>query len=105
MINKKIGIVTTEEKEAILILYERRLALQELAITLNNPEFEENSKNELYERIVVDLGKTKVDFERWWEEKSEKYQWKLIEDYQEYQWTIDFRTCEISLVENTKCSC
>ncbi|MBU3130689.1 CXXX repeat peptide modification system protein [Clostridium tagluense] len=102
MINKKIGVVTTEEKEKILVLYERRLALHELAITLNNPEFDENSKNELYERILVDLSKTKVDFDRWWEKKGEKYQWKLIEGY---QWSINFKTCEIFAVEKNKCSC
>lgn len=102
MINEKVGVVTAEEKEEILVLYERRLALQELAITLNNPEFEENSKNKIYEKIVEDLGKTKVKFESWWEEKSKKYQWKLIDGN---QWTIDFKTCEIFLVENTECSC
>jgi CXXX repeat modification system protein len=102
MINKKIGIVGEEEKEEILVLYERRLALQELAITLDNPEFDKSSKSELYERIVADLGKAKMEFELWWEEKSKKYQWKFIEGY---QWTINFKTCEIFLVESAKCSC
>ncbi|URZ05983.1 CXXX repeat peptide modification system protein [Clostridium felsineum] len=100
MLNEKVGTVTEMEKDEILGLYERKLALQELAITLNNPEFDENSMNKLYEKIVSDLGRTNVYFEQWWKEKSSKYQWEFIEGY---EWSIDFKTCEIYL--NKKDSC
>ncbi|MCR3759780.1 CXXX repeat peptide modification system protein [Clostridium felsineum] len=103
MINEKVGIITTEEKEEIEVLYERKLALEELAMTLDNPEFDKNSRSKIYERIIEDLGKSKVEFECWWEEKSKKYQWKSIEGY---QWKINFETREIFLVEDdVKCNC
>ena len=86
---KIIGKVTTDEKEEILFLYERRNSLTELAKCLTA----ENDK--LYERIVKDLGETCTKFQNWWDRMAEKYQCESVEGG---NWEIDFTTCEINLV-------
>ena len=88
--NKKlVGIVTHEEKNEILTLFERRNGLNELAkiLTADNAE--------LYEKLVKDLGETGVKFQQWWDRMADKYQWESAENG---NWEINFDTCEIFLV-------
>ncbi len=88
--NKKvIGQVTTDEKNEIQTLFERRNGLNELAkiLTVDN--------NELYERLIKDLGETNSKFQNWWNRMCEKYQWESVEGG---NWEIDFETCNIFLV-------
>ncbi len=88
--NKKlVGLVTPEEKNEILTLFERRNGLNELAkiLTADNAE--------LYEKLVKDLGETGTKFQDWWNRMAEKYQWESAEDG---NWEINFDTCEIYLV-------
>jgi CXXX repeat modification system protein len=101
MLKEKVGQVTDPEKDEILKLYERKIALQELMMSLDDQDQSEKSKNDLYERIVADLGKTKVNFDRWWADKSRKYNWKSVPGG---NWNIDFETNDIFLVGgvNTK---
>lgn len=86
---KLIGNVTPEEKEEILHLYERRNGLNELAkiVTADN--------DELYEKLVKDLGETGSRFQTWWDRMASKYEWEGIDDG---HWEINFDTCEIFLV-------
>ena len=86
---KKVGQVTTEEKNEIQILFERRNGLNELAkiVTADNTD--------LYEKLVKDLGETGVKFQNWWNRMAEKYQWESSENG---NWEINFDTCEITLV-------
>lgn len=86
---KKVGQVTPEEGKEIQALFERRNGLTELAriVTADN--------NELYEKLVKDMGETVTRFQQWWDEKSRKYGW---ESHPEGNWEIDFNTCEITLV-------
>lgn len=86
---KLIGNVTPEEKEEILHLYERRNGLNELAkiVTADN--------DELYEKLVKDLGETGSRFQAWWDRMASKYEWESIEGG---HWEINFDTCEIFLV-------
>lgn len=88
---KLVGHVTEEEKDEILSLYERRNSLTELAniLTADNEE--------LYEKIVKDLGETGTKFQNWWDRMAEKYQWEGAEGG---NWQIDFTTCEITLITN-----
>ena len=90
MVKKVIGQVTVEEKNEIQTLFERRNGLNELAkiLTADN--------NELYEKLVKDLGETENKFEVWWERMSDKYQWESAEGG---NWEINFETCEIYLVQ------
>ena len=89
MEKKKIGQVSVEEKDEILALYERRNGLNELAKVLTSED------NELYERLVKDLGETSNKFQSWWDRMSEKYQWESCKGG---HWEIKFESCEIFLV-------
>lgn len=85
---KKVGQVTPEERNEIQRLFERRNGLTELAKVLT-PDNEE-----LYERLVRDMGETSTRFQKWWDDMSDKYQWESLENG---SWSINFDTCEIFL--------
>lgn len=86
---KVVGKVSFEEKEEILKLFERRNGLLELVKILNVND------NELYDKVVMDIGATNIRFQNWWDEMSKKYSWESAIDA---NWEIDFQTCEIFLV-------
>lgn len=89
MTKKLVGQVTSEEKDEIQRLFERRNGLNELAMILT-PD-----KEELYEKLVKDMGETGVRFQQWWNTTSQKYNWEMTENG---NWEINFETCEIFLV-------
>ena len=89
MTKKLVGQVTSEEKDEIQSLFERRNGLNELAMILT-PD-----KEELYEKLVKDMGETGVRFQQWWNTASQKYNWEMTENG---NWEINFETCEIFLV-------
>ena len=86
---KIVGQVTRDEKDEILVLFERRNGLNELAkiVTADNTD--------LYEKLVKDLGETGTKFQQWWDSMADKYQWESEEGG---NWEINFETCEIYLV-------
>ncbi|MGN0280763.1 MAG: CXXX repeat peptide modification system protein [Prevotella sp.] len=88
---KRIGQVTIDEKNEIQKLFERRNGLVELAKVI------EPSNDELYEKVVNDMGITASKFQEWWNEKAQKYEWERSENG---QWEIDFDTCDIYLISN-----
>ena len=90
MEKKLVGQVTVEEKNEIQALFERRNGLNELAMILT-PE-----KEELYEKLVKDMGETGTKFQQWWNDMAQKYQWESTDGG---NWEINFETCEIFLVE------
>lgn len=89
MERKVVGQVLPEERDEIKRLFERRNGLEELAkiITADNAE--------LYEKVIMDLGRTKVDFQSWWDRVNAKYHWESADGA---HWEINFETCEISLI-------
>ena len=89
MTKKLVGQVTSEEKDEIQRLFERSNGLNELAMILT-PD-----KEELYEKLVKDMGETGVRFQQWWNTASQKYNWEMTENG---NWEINFETCEIFLV-------
>lgn len=89
MTKKLVGQVTPEEKDEIQRLFERRNGLNELAMILT-PD-----KEELYEKLVKDMGETGVRFQQWWNTTSQKYNWEMTENG---NWEINFETCKIFLV-------
>lgn len=95
MASQKVGSVTEQEKKDMLRLYERKLALQELVITLPTQCLDQDSKDELYDRIMIDMGTNKLKFDKWWAEMAQKYGWMALPNG---QWNIDFETNEIYLV-------
>lgn len=86
---KVIGQVTTEERNEIQTLFERRNGLNELAHILTT------ENEDLYEKLVKDLGETGAKFQDWWNRMGEKYNWESAEGG---NWEIDFETCNIYLV-------
>lgn len=90
MVTKKlVGQVTEEEKKEIQSLFERRNGLNELAkiVTAANEE--------LYEKLVKDLGETGTRFQQWWDSMAQKYRWESAENG---NWEINFESNEIFLV-------
>lgn len=86
---KVIGQVTTEERNEIQTLFERRNGLNELAHILTT------ENEDLYEKLVKDLGETGAKFQDWWNRMGEKYNWESAEGG---NWEIDFETCNIYLI-------
>lgn len=89
MKTKIVGHVTVEEKQEIQRLFERRNGLNELAKILTS------DNEELYEKLVKDLGETSTKFQQWWDTMATKYQW---ESSPNGNWQINFDTNEIILV-------
>ncbi len=89
MVKKTIGQVTPEERDEIQALFERRNGLNELAkiVTADNEE--------LYEKLVKDMGETGTKFQSWWNRMADKYQWESIDGG---HWEINFDTCDIYLI-------
>ena len=85
---KLVGQVTPEERNEIQALFERRNGLNELAkiLTVDNQE--------LYEKLVKDLGETTTKYQSWWNRMSSKYHWESTENG---NWEINFDTCEVFL--------
>ena len=90
-VRKIVGQVTLEERDEIQKLFERKNGLTELAkiVTADN--------NELYEKLIKDMGETGTKFQQWWDEKAKQYTW---ESHPNGNWEINFQTCEITLVVN-----
>lgn len=88
-IRKVIGKVTPEEGKEIQALFERRNGLTELAkiLTADNQE--------LYDKLVKDMGEAGTKFQAWWDDKAKKYNW---ESSPNGNWEINFQTNEITLV-------
>jgi CXXX repeat modification system protein len=98
----KVGIVSDKEKNEIVVLFERGIALRELAMSLDNLELEESEKENLKKSIKADLMATRETYDNWWKEKSEKYNWLSNENG---SWSIDFMTNDIYLHEGAECEC
>lgn len=86
---KKVGKVTERERDEIQALFERKNGLVELAKILT-PD-----NNELYERLIKDMGDNSFKFQNWWNRMYEKYGWESEENA---HWEIDFNDCSISLL-------
>lgn len=93
MPNELVGTVSQEEKEEIQSLYQRKLALDEMLFKFENNASILRDEN-LYEKLVSDMGRTNYQSQRWWSEKGEKYQWK---GNSKGRWVINFDTNEIFL--------
>ncbi len=93
---KLIGKVSSEEKDEIQRLYNKKSGLIELSRILFAETQEELENSPIYEKLTVDLGKTNEDFNNWWKKVSQKYSWESIPGY---RWEIDFNSCEIFLIQ------
>lgn len=88
-IRKAVGQVTPEERAEIQALFERKNGLSELAKIVSA------DNNELYEKLVKDMGETGSKFQQWWDNKAKQYGW---ESHPKGTWEINFQNGEITLV-------
>lgn len=86
---KEVGIVSSDERDQIRTLYQRRKGLDELARILTK------DNTGLYERLVADIGETSLKFQEWWHAMEAKYQWEAANGG---RWEIDFNSCRIYLI-------
>lgn len=86
---KLVGKVSEEERNEIRHLFERKNGLTELIKILDA------SNNELYEKVVFDMGETSTRFQGWWDSMIKKYEWEETEGG---HWEIDFDSCDIYLI-------
>lgn len=89
-----VGIVTEEEKNELMILFERKLGVEELTATLESNLLSPDKMLDMKNKIADELERGTGNLQHWWDKMHEKYNWKSIEGY---NWTIDFKTCEIYL--------
>lgn len=86
--SKVIWKLSEEEKNEILNLYERKVALENLS-KIVEPENEK-----LYNKFISDYGKTVTEFQNWWTKTSKKYDWEGK------SWHINFDTNEVILQDS-----
>lgn len=96
MYREVVGIVTEEEKNEMLVLFERKLGIEELAATLESDLLSAEQKETMQEKMITELGKVKYHMQAWWDKMYEKYTWKNIDGH---KWNIDFQSCEIILTK------
>lgn len=89
-----LGSVTNEEKNEIKEMFERKIALVELTKVFNDPSSDLVTNN-LYEKLIADLGKVCLSMEKWWSMKAQMYKWKSVTNG---HWEIDFDNNNIYLV-------
>ncbi len=96
MFRELVGNVTKEEKNELLVLYERKVGIEELTATFESDLLSTEKKEIMLEKMISELGKVKLNMQAWWDRMYERYDWKSGEGY---MWNIDFQTCEVFLVK------
>lgn len=89
-----VGTVTEEEKNQIMIIFERKLGIEELAATLEGNLLSADKNDRMKRKMTTELEKVNVNFQNWWDKMYKKYNWKSIDGC---KWGINFETCEIYL--------
>lgn len=92
-----VGMVTEKEKKELQCIYERKLAAQELFLSLEKDQFTKEQEEVLYQKIVPDLGNSIYQIQIWWKAMALKYKWS-IKDLEHL--TINFDTKEIYFVRD-----
>lgn len=95
MNKEKIGEVTEQEKKKILRLYERKVALEELGLTIDGPLLSEEMKNDVKRKIEISMVAVEAAIDNWWNEVSVKYNWVFGD---ERKWEISFISNEVYII-------
>jgi CXXX repeat modification system protein len=94
MFREIVGIVTEKEKNEVMVLFERKIGIEELTATMESDLLPTEKKEIMQDKMISELGKVMLNLQVWWDRMYEKYNWKSVEGY---MWNIDFQTCEIFL--------
>lgn len=81
-----LGVVEESEKLRIQQLNSRQSSLSEL-IEMFKEKGEDAATNKQYAKALLEFHETHREFHRWWEDVSNKYQWKVEPSN---NWFIDF---------------
>lgn len=101
MENKIVGTITEEEKIYIERLFERKRGLSELLYSITDNSLLNNElKDTVYQKLVEDMGKTQILYDKWWNDMQDKYQWEGVEGG---SFQIDFSNNNVLLVINSSC--
>ncbi|WP_061994507.1 CXXX repeat peptide modification system protein [Clostridium sp. ATCC 25772] len=92
----KLGNINEDEKREILIIYERIMGLNELSLTLDTFKITDYEKKGFQKKIDIEKEKANSKYNIWWSEKIDKYKWESCKNS---NWTIDFITNEVFLIE------
>ncbi|WP_061994665.1 CXXX repeat peptide modification system protein [Clostridium sp. ATCC 25772] len=91
-----VGKILELEKKEINLLFEKKLALDELKMSLEDIEIKDLDKTEILNRIEKDFFKNNELIESWWNRMSQKYKWKSKYGA---SWVINFDTNDVCLTE------
>ncbi|MEG0051346.1 MAG: CXXX repeat peptide modification system protein [Terrisporobacter sp.] len=92
---EKVGQVSEKEKKVMLIIFEKRCALEELEISMNNTDLSEREFRILKEKYAYIKPLIEEEFNNWWKSNADKYGWKRCVNK---VWNINFESNEIFLV-------
>lgn len=96
MLKEVVGMVTEEEKNEAMTLFERKVGIEELTATLESDLLTAEKKESMQDKMISELGKVELNLQAWWDKMYRKYSWKSIDGH---KWNIDFQTCEIFLLK------
>ncbi len=96
MTGELVGMVTQQEKNEMLVLFERKLGIEELAATLESDLLSREKLDAMENKMITELGRINLDMQTWWNRMYEKYKWKSIEGC---KWSIDFNTSEVFIAK------
>ncbi|NEU04147.1 CXXX repeat peptide modification system protein [Clostridium senegalense] len=74
---KVMGYIDTYEKNKILVIYEKMLALKELSYSVEDYVDNKEEKNSLIKSIKLDFSNEEINYEKNWNELIKKYNWKI----------------------------
>ncbi|WP_010297058.1 CXXX repeat peptide modification system protein [Clostridium senegalense] len=74
---KVMGYIETYEKNKILVIYEKMLALKELSYSVEDYVDNKEEKNSLIKSIKLDFLNEEINYEKNWNELIKKYNWKV----------------------------
>lgn len=95
MEDHSIGLITTDEKKELELLFERDLALNELMTCISNDLLNKENLTYLKDKIKHDLDVNNNLYNNWWVEKSKKYNWLSKNNC---SWQVNFKTNEVFLI-------
>lgn len=87
-----LGVITEAERDAIMQIYNRKTALQELALTMVERGMTQDTAT--YQRVLNDLGVAAGDMSNWWRTVSEHYAWQYPAGA---NWRVDFDSRTVSV--------
>lgn len=87
----ELGTISEAERDEIESIYTRKIALVDLTVSLGDRGM---TSNDLYERLVADMGVTQQRMRTWWDNVAARYNWSYEAND---SWSVDFKTRAVRL--------